>query len=83
MWEAFDDFYWTYQSLIHAIGVNGILALSVYVVLAVGQLSLGQAAFMGVGTRFQICNPEFVAQRKADALAINRARAARARGDAA
>ncbi|KMO32562.1 amino acid ABC transporter [Methylobacterium variabile] len=49
MWEAFDDFYWTYQSLIHAIGVNGILALSVYVVLAVGQLSLGQAAFMGVG----------------------------------
>jgi branched-chain amino acid transport system permease protein len=49
MWEALDDFYWTYQSLIHAIGVNGILALSVYVVLAVGQLSLGQAAFMGVG----------------------------------
>jgi branched-chain amino acid transport system permease protein len=49
MWEALDDFYWTYQSLIHAVGVNGILALSVYVVLAVGQLSLGQAAFMGVG----------------------------------
>ena len=49
MWEALDDFYWTYQSLIHAIGVNGILALSVYVVLVVGQLSLGQAAFMGVG----------------------------------
>ncbi len=49
MWDALDDFYWTYQSLIHAIGVNGILALSVYVVLAVGQLSLGQAAFMGVG----------------------------------
>ncbi|AWB25691.1 branched-chain amino acid ABC transporter permease [Methylobacterium currus] len=49
MWEALDDFYWTYQSLIHGIGVNGILALSVYVVLAVGQLSLGQAAFMGVG----------------------------------
>ncbi|MCF4126667.1 branched-chain amino acid ABC transporter permease [Methylobacterium sp. SyP6R] len=49
MWDALDDFYWTYQSLIHGIGVNGILALSVYVVLAVGQLSLGQAAFMGVG----------------------------------
>ncbi len=49
MWQALDDFYWTYQSLIHGIGVNGILALSVYVVLAVGQLSLGQAAFMGVG----------------------------------
>lgn len=39
MWDALDDFYWTYQSLIHGIGVNGILALSVYVVLAVGQLS--------------------------------------------
>ncbi|MGY2052844.1 branched-chain amino acid ABC transporter permease [Methylobacterium sp. JK268] len=49
MWEALDDLYWTYQSLIHAVGVNGILALSIYVVLAVGQLSLGQAAFMGVG----------------------------------
>ncbi|ACA16729.1 inner-membrane translocator [Methylobacterium sp. 4-46] len=49
MWETLDDLYWTYQSLIHGIGVNGILALSIYVVLAVGQLSLGQAAFMGVG----------------------------------
>lgn len=44
-----DDFLWTYQSLIAALGVNGLLALSVYVVLAVGQLSLGQAAFMGLG----------------------------------
>ena len=49
MLASLDDVYWTYQSLIHAIGVNGILALSMYVVLAVGQLSLGQAAFMGVG----------------------------------
>ncbi len=44
-----DDFLWTYQNLIHALGVNGLLALSMYVVLAVGQLSLGQAAFMGLG----------------------------------
>ena len=44
-----DDFLWTYQNLIHAMGVNGLLALSMYVVLAVGQLSLGQAAFMGLG----------------------------------
>ena len=29
--------------------MNGLLALSMYVVLAVGQLSLGQAAFMGLG----------------------------------
>jgi branched-chain amino acid transport system permease protein len=44
-----DDFLWTYQSLITAVGINGLLALSMYVVLAVGQLSLGQAAFMGLG----------------------------------
>ncbi len=44
-----DDFLWTYQNLVHALGVNGLLALSMYVVLAVGQLSLGQAAFMGLG----------------------------------
>ncbi len=47
--EWLDDFLWTYQNLIHALGVNGLLALSMYVVLAVGQLSLGQAAFMGLG----------------------------------
>ncbi len=44
-----NDLYWTYQNLITALGVNGLLALSMYVVLAVGQLSLGQAAFMGLG----------------------------------
>ena len=44
-----DDFLWTYQNLVYALGVNGLLALSMYVVLAVGQLSLGQAAFMGLG----------------------------------
>ncbi len=44
-----DDFLWTYQSLLVALGVNGLLALSMYVVLAIGQLSLGQAAFMGLG----------------------------------
>lgn len=49
MLAALDDFLWTYQSLIHSIGINGLLALSMYVVLSVGQLSLGQAAFMGIG----------------------------------
>lgn len=44
-----DDFLWTYQNLVHALGINGLLALSMYVVLSVGQLSLGQAAFMGLG----------------------------------
>jgi branched-chain amino acid transport system permease protein len=44
-----DDFLWTYQNVVHGLGINGLLALSMYVVLAVGQLSLGQAAFMGLG----------------------------------
>lgn len=44
-----DDLLWTYQTLVYALGVNGLLALSMYVVLAAGQLSLGQAAFMGLG----------------------------------
>ena len=46
---SFDDFFFTYQTLIYAVGINGLLALSMYVVLAIGQLSLGQAAFMGIG----------------------------------
>ena len=46
---ALDDLLWTYQNVITALGINGLLALSMYVVLAVGQLSLGQAAFMGLG----------------------------------
>jgi branched-chain amino acid transport system permease protein len=46
---SFDDFFFTYQAVIYALGVNGLLALSMYVVLAIGQLSLGQAAFMGIG----------------------------------
>jgi branched-chain amino acid transport system permease protein len=49
MMHALENFLFTYQSLIYALGVNSLLALSMYVVLAVGQLSLGQAAFMGVG----------------------------------
>ncbi len=44
-----DDFLWTYGNVINALGINGLLALAMYVVLAVGQLSLGQAAFMGLG----------------------------------
>ena len=44
-----DDLLFTYSNLIHAVGINGLLALSMYVVLAAGQLSLGQAAFMGLG----------------------------------
>jgi branched-chain amino acid transport system permease protein len=44
-----DDFLWAYGSLVYGLGVNAILGLSMYAVLALGQLSLGQAAFMGIG----------------------------------
>ena len=47
--SSMDDLLWTYGNVIHDLGINGLLALSMYVVLAVGQLSLGQAAFMGLG----------------------------------
>lgn len=49
MLEWFDDFLFTYQNLVYSLGIHGLLGLSMYVVLAVGQLSLGQAAFMGLG----------------------------------
>ena len=49
MADMLDDFLFTYQNLVYSLGVNGLLALSMYVVLAVGQLSIGQAAFMGLG----------------------------------
>jgi branched-chain amino acid transport system permease protein len=43
------DLLYAYQDLFYGLGVNAILALSLYAVLALGQLSLGQAAFMGIG----------------------------------
>ena len=52
MLDSLSDLYWTYQNIIHGIAVNGILGLSVYVVLSIGQLALGQAAFMGIGAYF-------------------------------
>ena len=47
--EMLDDLLWAYQDLFYGLGVNAILGLSLYAVLALGQLSLGQAAFMGIG----------------------------------
>jgi len=44
-----DDFLWAYGSLVYGLGANAILGLSMYAVLALGQLSLAQAAFMGMG----------------------------------
>jgi branched-chain amino acid transport system permease protein len=52
MLDSLSDLYWTYQNIIHGIAVNGILGLSIYVVLSIGQLALGQAAFMGIGAYF-------------------------------
>ena len=52
MLDSLSDLYWTYQNIIHGIAVNGILGLSVYAVLSIGQLALGQAAFMGIGAYF-------------------------------
>ncbi|HIJ37283.1 MAG TPA: branched-chain amino acid ABC transporter permease [Rhodospirillaceae bacterium] len=49
MFDALDDLLWAYQDLFYGLGVNAILGLSMYAVLALGQLSLGQAAFMGIG----------------------------------
>ena len=45
----FADLFFTYQNLIYSLGINALLALAMYVVLSVGQLSLGQAAFAGLG----------------------------------
>jgi branched-chain amino acid transport system permease protein len=39
----------TYANLINFLGINALLALSIYITLACGQLSLGNAAFMGIG----------------------------------
>jgi branched-chain amino acid transport system permease protein len=49
MWDMLDDLFYAYQDLFYGLGVNAILALSIYAVISLGQLSLGQAAFMGIG----------------------------------
>jgi branched-chain amino acid transport system permease protein len=47
--EALTQFFAIYGSLVNFIGINAILALSLYLTLAAGQLSLGSAAFAGIG----------------------------------
>lgn len=41
--------YAAYGSILNFIGINSLLALSLYVTLSAGQLSLGNAAFAGIG----------------------------------
>jgi branched-chain amino acid transport system permease protein len=42
-------FWATYNTLVYTIGVHAMLALSIYLTLSCGLLSLGNAAFMGIG----------------------------------
>ncbi len=49
MWEQLSDFYLTYQSTFAYIGINALLAFSVYVSLSCGQLALGSAGFAAIG----------------------------------
>ena len=46
---ALHDWYSVHSDLINTSGLNGILALSIYVMLACGQLSLASPAYMAVG----------------------------------
>jgi branched-chain amino acid transport system permease protein len=46
--ESFGDFFQAYSTTIALIGINALLALSVWVTLYAGQLTLGNAAFMGL-----------------------------------
>src|SRR5437763_15554737 len=43
------DLFLAYQSLLAFMGINGLLALSVYCTLCCGQLSLANAGFMAIG----------------------------------
>jgi len=47
--QALTDLWLTYQSTVAFVGLNGLLALSVYASLSCGQLSLAQAGFMALG----------------------------------
>lgn len=45
----FADFWATYSTLIYTVGIHMLLALSIWLTLACGLLSLANAAFMGIG----------------------------------
>ena len=49
MLEQLQVFWSTYNTLVYTIGVHSMLALSIYLTLSCGRLSLGNAAFMGIG----------------------------------
>ena len=47
--EFLSHLFAVYGSVVNFIGINALLALSLYVTLSAGQLSLGNAAFAGIG----------------------------------
>jgi branched-chain amino acid transport system permease protein len=47
--DGFADFWATYNTLAYSVGINALLALSIWLTLACGLLSLANAAFMGIG----------------------------------
>jgi branched-chain amino acid transport system permease protein len=47
--EFLSHFFAVYGSLLNFIGIQSLLALSLYITLSAGQLSLGNAAFAGIG----------------------------------
>jgi len=47
--DALGEFVRVYQTTIGVIGINALLALSVWITLYAGQLTLGNAAFMAIG----------------------------------
>jgi branched-chain amino acid transport system permease protein len=49
MLDWWEGFWATYNTVVYGVGVNAMLALSIYVTLACGMLSLANAAFMGIG----------------------------------
>ncbi|WPB57610.1 branched-chain amino acid ABC transporter permease [Xylophilus sp. GOD-11R] len=46
---AFDNFWAVYSNLVLGLGVNALLALSIYLTLSCGMLAMANAAFMGIG----------------------------------
>lgn len=47
--DALNQFFAIYGSLVNFMGINALLALSLYLTLSAGQLSLGSAAFAAIG----------------------------------
>ena len=47
--EWLDNFWQIYSNLVLTIGINALLALSIYLTLSCGMLAMANAAFMGIG----------------------------------